>query len=191
MTKIQTIFLLVLLTGCKFNFTDNDLISYNIYKVNDTLIFKNSRSDLDTFIISSKTIFNKGSDENTGWYNPPIGNVTFKDLPNNHYGRTIIRWGTSDTIIQDCSLITIYKDKPNGSISEVLYFKNFIGRIDRRTQKTANLDNLKYGNLLKVPSFDTVNIRDSTEITNIYWSDKFGIIAYDLRNGDKWKLKSK
>ena len=191
MTKITTILLILLVTGCKFQFTDSDLLTYNIYKINDTLVFKNNLGDLDTFTISSKTIINKGWDENTGWYNPPIANVTFKDLPNNVYGLTVIRWATSDTIIQDCSIITIYKDKPKGEIREELYFKKFIGTIDRKTQQTVELDYLKYGKLFKVPSFDLTTVEDSTEITHIYWSDKFGIVSYDLKNGDRWNLVQK
>jgi len=191
LTKIATILLLVLLTGCKFNFTEGDLLTYNIYKVNDTLFFKNKFGEIDTFKISSKTIINKGWDENTGWYNPPIANVTFKDLPNNNYGRTVIRWATSDTIIQDLSLISIYKRRPNLEIEETIGFKRFIGTIDRKTQKTNDLISLDLGVIFKVPSFDLTTVRDSTEITHIYWSDKFGIVAYDLKNRDRWNLTQK
>ncbi len=188
LTKITTILLILLVTSCKFQFTDRDLLIYNIYKVNDTLVFKNTLGDSDTFTISSKSIINKSWDENTGWYNPPIANVTFKDVPYNRYGRTVISWATTDTIIQDQSLLEIYKTRPNVEIDESIGFKGFFGTIDRHTQKTKDLDLKEFGDIFKVPSFDLTTVRDSTEITHIYWSDKFGIVAYDLKNGDKWKL---
>ena len=191
MKIITTILLILLVTGCKFKFTNSDLLTYNIYKINDTLVFKNNLGDLDTFTISSKTIINKGWDENTGWYNPPIATVTFKDVPYNKYGRTVIRWATADTIIQDQSLLDIYKRRPNLEIEETIGFKGFIGTIDRHNQKTKDLDLIEFGNIYKVPSFDLTTVRESTEITHIYWSDKFGIVAYDLKNGDKWKLTKK
>jgi hypothetical protein len=180
--------LFVVLTGCKFSFKDKDLLAYNIYKVHDTLFFKNNFGDVDIFTISSKSIINKGWDENTGWYNPPVANVTFRDLPNNHYGNIVIRWATSDTIIQDHSLITIYKSRPSQEVEETLEFKGFIGTIDHKSQKTKDLDSMQLGDILKVPSFDLTTVRDSNEITHIYWSDKVGIVAYDLKKGERWRL---
>jgi len=179
------------LTGCQFSFTDKDLSSFNIYSVNDTLIFIDNHWDIDTFVISSKTIVNKGWDENTGWYNPPIANVTFKDLPYNKYGRTIIRWATSDTIIQDCSIIGISKRSPNSEIKETIGFKGFIGDIDRKKQKINEFNTSSFGVIYKVPSFDMTTVRDSTDITYVYWSDKYGIIAFDYKSGDKWTLINK
>ncbi|MBX7205979.1 MAG: hypothetical protein K1X81_11200 [Bacteroidia bacterium] len=164
------------------------MLTYNIYNVNDTLFFRNKVNDLDTFVISSKTIVNKGWDENTGWYNPPVANVTFKDLPKNNYGLTVIRWATSDTIVQDCSIIGISKRSPGSEIKETIGFKGFIGDIDRKKQKTNEFDTNIFGVIYKVPSFDMTTVSDLTEITHIYWSDKFGIIAYDLKNGDRWNL---
>ncbi len=190
LTRITIIIISLFLSSCMFHFKEKDLLTYNIYNVNKILIFKNKIGDLDTFIISSKTIINKGWDENTGWYNPPIANVTFKDLPYNKYGLTVIRWATADTIIQDQSLITIYKDQPNAEVEEIIGFKGFIGTIDCRNQKINELDSLNLDVIFKVPSFDLTTVRDSTEITNIYWSDKFGIVGYDYKNGDHWKLKN-
>lgn len=152
------------------------------------MVFKNNLGGIDTFTISSKTIINKGWDANTGWYNPPLATVTFKDVPYNKYGRTVIRWSTADTIIQDQSLLDIYKRRPNSAIEETIGFKGFIGTINREKQKVNDHDLIGFGNIYSVPSFDLTTVRDPAAITHVYWSDKFGIVAYDLKNGDRWKL---
>ena len=32
-------------------------------------------------------------------------------------------------------------------------------------------------------------VRDSTDISYVYWSDKYGIVAYDNKKGDRWILQ--
>jgi hypothetical protein len=191
MRKSIIIILMLILSSCKFNLTSNDLKTFNIYKENDTLIFENSLGDLDTFMVSSKSIINKGWDENTGWYNPPLAKVHFKDIPHNKYGTTVIRWEHSDTITEDQVLLTVYKRKPSIGIEETISIKNFIGIIDRQNQKTNSLDLQNSDIIYKVDPIDKSSIHDSSDIINVYWSDKLGIVAYDSKNGERWKLNKK
>ncbi len=142
-------------------------------------------------MVSSKSIKNKGWDENTGWYNPPVATITFKDVPENKYGERVIRWATADTIIQDHSLIDFYKSRPNSAIEETIGFKGFLGTIKRQEQRADNRELSTFGTLYKVPSFDLSTVRGAAEITHVYWSDKWGIVAYDLKNGERWILAKK
>ncbi len=129
----------------------------------------------EKYSIISKTIINEGWNENTGWYNPQVAYVKYKDL------------SKPDSTYYDNSFLTIYQETKN-KIEEKILFNGFIGEIDRKNQKTKDPDLLNFNVIFKVPSFDMTTVRDSTEITYIYWSDKYGIVAYDLKNGDKWKL---
>ena len=170
--------LVFFLTACKISLSDKDLTAYNVYNINDTLTFKNELGEIKKYSIISKTIINKSWDANTGWYNPQVAYVKYKDF------------SKPDSIYYDNSFLTIYQRAKN-EIEETIYFNGFIGTIDRNNQKTKDSDLLNFEIIFKVPSFDMTTVRDSTEITYIYWSDEFGIVAYDLKNGDKWKLGEK
>jgi hypothetical protein len=169
---------LFLLTSCRLSFKDTDLVSYNIYNVNDTLIFKNISGKTNKFEIISKTIINKGWDENTGLYNPQIAYVKYRDL------------SESDSIPFDNSFLTIYQVSRN-EIEETICFKRFIGTINRKTQKTKeHISNFK-GTVFKVTESDMSTFKDPSDILYIYWTDKDGIIAYDCKNGERWILTKK
>ncbi len=52
-------FLILFLTACKISFKNEDLTVYNIYKINDTLVFKNEFGQTKKFAIISKNIIKK------------------------------------------------------------------------------------------------------------------------------------
>jgi len=176
----------LLLMGCKFDFNEQDLLIYKIYRVNDKLIYRNNLGVKDSFMISSKFITNYGWNENTGWFNPPTAKVTIRDLPYNKMTLNVTS-GSLNTQ-RDKELITIYKSEPHGKIKEVLQLKWFIGDIDRPHQQTIELDSLNLGAIFKVPCFDMSTVRDSTDIAYLFWSDTIGIVAYEYKNGDRWIL---
>ena len=78
-------------------------------------MFQN-KNEIHYFLISSKSIQNNGWNENTGIYNPPVADITYQDIPDNKDGIKTIRYREGNTIIQDASLLTIYK---NGSTQEI------------------------------------------------------------------------
>ena len=174
-SEILIILSLLILTSCKISLKDNDLLSYNIYKVNDTLVFKNKIGKIIKFKIISKTIINKGWDENTGLYNPQVAYIKYAVL------------GKLDSIYHDDSFLTIYQ-KSKTEIEETIYFNGFIGIISRKEQKTNDFKSSKYLEVFKVPIFDLLTVRNSTDIIYIYWTDKNGIIGYDCKDGDRWRL---
>jgi len=165
----------LLLTACKISLSDKDLTAFNTYNINDTLAFKNNFGEIKIFSIVSKTIINKGWDANTGWYNPQVAYVKYKDF------------SISDTIYYDNSFLTIYQ-RTKAEIEETIYFNGFLGSIDRNTQQTSELEYLDGEQIYKIPKFDMTTVRDSTDIAYVFWTDKTGIIAFDLKNGDRWNL---
>lgn len=168
-------FLILFLTACKISFKNEDLTVYNIYKINDTLVFKNEFGQTKKFAIISKNIINKGWDENTGLYNPQVAYVKYKDF------------SKPETIYYDNSFLTIYQ-KTKNEIEETIYFNNFLGSIDRDRQKTKEFSSLYSEQIYKIPKFDITTVRDSNDISYVYWTDKSGIISYEYKNGDKWAL---
>lgn len=168
----------LLLTACKISLSDKDLTAFNTYNINDTLAFKNKSGETIIFSIVAKTIINKGWDANTGWYNPQVAYVKYKDL------------SIPDTIYYDNSFLTIYQ-RTKTEIEETIYFNGFLGSISRNNQHTKELKYLDGEEFYKIPKFDMTTVRDSTDIEFVYWTDKFGIIAYDLKNGDRWNLTKK
>ena len=176
MTRKHIFFFLILfLTACKISFEDKDLTAYNIYNVNDTLIFKNKLEQIKKFEIISKTIINKGWDENTGIYNPQVAYVKYQDF------------SKPDKVYYDSSFLTIYQRAKN-DIEETIYFGGFLGTITRNTQKTKEFSSFYSEQIYKIPQFDLTTVRDSTDISYVYWTDKKGIISYEYKNGDRWTL---
>jgi hypothetical protein len=156
----------LLLTACQISLSYKDLTAFNTYNINDTLAFKNNFGEKKVFSIVSKTIINKGWDANTGWYNPQVAYVKYKDF------------SIPDTIYYDNSFLTIYQ-KTKTEIEETVEFNGFLGSIDRNTQQTSELKYLDGEQIYKIPKFDMTTVRDSTDIAYVYWTDKTGIIAYD------------
>lgn len=173
--KNITFFLILFLTACKISLKEEDLTVYNIYMVNDTLVFKNEFGQTKKFAIISKNIINKGWDENTGWYNPQVACIKYKDF------------SKAKTIYYDNSFLTIYQ-KTKNEIDETIYFNNFLGSIDRDRQKTKEFSSLYSEQIYKIPKFDITTVRDSNDISYVYWTDKSGIICYEYKNGIKWTL---
>ena len=54
--------------------------------------------------------------------------------------------------------------------------------LNRKHQKTLHSD------IYKIPLKQISWAHDPTDIISIYWSDKKGIIEYDYKNGQKFKL---
>ncbi len=168
----------LLLTACKISIRDRDLIAFKAYNINDTLEFKNNFGETKIFSIISKTIINKGWDANTGWYNPQVAYIKYKDF------------SIPESIYYDNSFLTIYQ-RTKTEIEETICFNGFLGSIDRNNQKTRELKYIEGEEVYKIPKFDMTTVRDSTDIAFVYWTDKTGIIAYDLKSGDRWNLTNK
>jgi len=180
------LFLIILLTSCKLPFRDKDLTSYKVYKPGDTLVFENDKSERDTFLITSKSIFYKGWDEGTGgWYDPQVAKVSYVPLSFNKY-----RFAdeTLDTIGGE--ILTIY-NSPDSIRETIQFISFFLGEIHRSAQKISDNRLGHFGVIYKVPKFDMSTVRDSTGITYVYWSDSQGIVGYKLKNGDFWTLAPK
>lgn len=173
-----TLTLILVFEGCKIRLSDKDLTAFNAYNVNDTITFKNNLGVLKKYSIISKTIINKGWDENTGWYNPQVAYVKYKDL------------SLPDSVYYDNSFLTVYQ-MSKSEIEETIYFNGFLGSIDRSKQQTKEINYTKDVQIYKVPKFDMITVREPTDISYVYWTDKSGIIAFDLKNGDRWILMKK
>jgi hypothetical protein len=172
-------------SACRHSFKPEDLVAYNSYSSGDTIIFHSTSNHQDTFAITSKRIINKGWDENTGWYNPPVAYVTYIDLPDGKCRYPLTSGGV--TRMADGDFMTIWKTRPSDQPDEILGFLGFLGTIDR-TSPIIPADSVYPGPVYKVPRFDLTTARDSTDLTYVYWSDLSGIVGYDYKSGEHWKL---
>lgn len=177
------------LGGCiHFNFNNFDLVEFNVYKIGDTLIFQNQLLQKDTIIITGKNIERLDPAGNI-WFRAMVANITFKDIPKNQYQETIIKHNRPT--YQDASLLKVYKSDPWDIPRVEFYFKDFIGTLDKNKQRTNEFLKEYKEISYKITLFDLSSARIDKDITYIYWTESYGIIAYDTKNGDRWKLQLK
>gem|GEM_PF-2721044 len=178
--------------------TDKDFIfnpktrSYlSFYKPNDIWIFEDSKSRIDTFQITKM---------DSNMFVPPLIHFMspgpFKWIEVHYRQRPIDSWHSTtlvDTgrIYEDARLIDI--NKSNGEEEVSLDFKNFyvFNRSDSiGVLKTDILEvsGIKFKNYYNISlDKDEKWQKDSDYVTDVYWVNKYGIIAYKYKNGDLWK----
>jgi hypothetical protein len=175
------------MAGCRFEFDDGDLRAYNAYHVRDLLCFISSRGDTSEVYISGMDIQHYGETENTLLYNPPDASVRFRDIGDDDW--RIRKLSRNDTTFEDMEILHVRKDSPTEAPTETLWFKGFIGKIDRH----GALDSVTIGGKRTVPAFvvpieSRDFLEDSAGIASIYWSDTYGIVRYVQADGVVWTL---
>jgi hypothetical protein len=122
--------------------------------------------------------------------------IEIKHLPNNKWtGGTESSQDNTSKILNQ-SLITIEKmidSNPEDQYFIGLSFRDFEGEIENINQMQS--DNLladfgvdKYWLINTVIPDDKL---DSTSVTKVLWTEKFGLTSYYKKNGDIYKLKRK
>ncbi|MET0946319.1 MAG: hypothetical protein ABWY22_12980 [Flavobacterium sp.] len=189
MKNILVVIAVLTFISCKHDFVDKDLIAYNCYNENDTLIFQSSKAVADSFVIAKKEIKNYGWDENKGLYNPPTAIIYSQHLPYRQYSHHTTG---DDNIRDEVTFMTIYKTNPNDAPREEIYFKDFNGTIEREKQRISGFANpWKEKIIYKVPLFDLSVARNPEDLIYVYWNDKLGIIGYQCKDGEYWRLVKK
>lgn len=172
-----------------------DYLSF--YKPNDTLLFQDSKSKIDTFLITYIDSVTYNPTLITFW--PPTEpfkwiQVHYRQIPKDTWHSTSL--SDSGEKFEDASLIWVYQYPESGKTTYEITF-NFkklytwyedpiiVGVL--RTD-TIVINHRLFTNYSDIPiNEDQKWQNDSNYVTDIYWINKYGIIAYKYKNGDIWK----
>ncbi|MBC7412568.1 MAG: hypothetical protein H7331_08970 [Bacteroidia bacterium] len=193
------IMLLIFLTSCifddrRFLFKKEYSQLFSAYTKNDTIYFSSKKGDLDTFTVSEINTLKVCS---IITQNKKCVTVKIKHLPFNKWilGVEMEQNGTSKKLDQE--LITV--EKTMGSNTDDKYFiginyRNFIGEINNVSNVIS--DN-RFSKFEIKQYFQVVNQAanweqyrlDSTTIIKLFWTEKYGLTGYELRNGETYEIK--
>lgn len=195
-----TILSIIIISCCstndkKFEFNNNESRFLSCYQVNDTIFFQNIDNDIDSFTILK--IDSAKGEHCYGFIAPrPTGKscwVTIKHLPNDKWHRVTINGNTGDTTSIDYrNLIFITKDPENNKTYTNFEFKNFIASdqiLNIPKTDTITINNKAITNYYKINHSYPDRVKDSLDIKTIIWTEKLGLIAYQIKNGDWWTKK--
>jgi hypothetical protein len=189
MKKIILIMMInLIIISCKSNFLESELEAYNPYKVGDTLIFKSSKNNIDSFLITNKEIFwtSWTPIERDGWYNPTNAVIKYKKI-NNYESwkrKVFLENGESE-------FLHIWKHSP-GNIRIMLLFNGFLSENINNFGELQTIE-LNVGKLILtdyfeiLPYCDECQRRRSDGIIKVYWSKKYGILKYVFKSGEVWE----
>jgi len=171
------LFIITLFSCRKFEFNQVEKDMIDVYNVGDTLVFKSIKTGLfKRFIISNKS---------NSIYKGQSGkirqmNVSFRDIDDPNI--TIKGY-------QDPILLSIIKRKDKTVI--LLDFYKFLGEYSNNFEEINTVDtisywNNKYFNYYKLHNETTSNDKVHYDTEYLYWQKQYGIIKFDLRNGDSF-----
>jgi hypothetical protein len=187
------ILLCFLISSCKFDFEETDLTFYNNYRVNQLLIFKSDRDEIDTFIITSKNKFYNdwAPLERDGKYNPPNAVVKYEKLHSNEF--KTLNLNVND--YEDANLLYFRKSNPENKSASIMFsFQNILEEFPSNmaeVEKEKIVFKEKYVECYFFKK-DTDNMKPN-EIKKIYLDSNLQILKYELKSGEIWyqtKLKT-
>ncbi|MFN5985105.1 MAG: hypothetical protein ACK476_15200 [Fluviicola sp.] len=168
-----------------FDFKHKSLI--NIYHKGDTICFSNDKNSLDTIVICEKK----------EWVNNCMlssKSIEIKHLPKNNW---IDSYNLTEKglLPNNQSLLSIQKEiAPEGydqfsEYSIYITYRNFSEKIEDSIIpiKSQLFDYLMIGEFFKIKN-NNEKI-DSLDILEIFWSNRYGLLGYKLKNNEIFKLK--
>lgn len=188
-----TIIIYSFLIGCcsdsDFTFTKRHRALLDKYSVNDTIYFKSSGGDLDTFFVAKIDSIQECGIILAG--KRKTVTVEIQHLPINLWngGTEDSQDGKTEVLNQD--LITIEKlfnKEPPDQYFIGLSFRDFSGEIE-------NLDNITSDTLLVDIGINQYweikndsNNQNNNSVSKVIWTEKYGLTAYYKQNGDFYKI---
>ena len=189
------LFLAFIMTSCferKFNFNERDLDLLCIYQEGDTIYFESNLGDIDTIAImgfgtyrnKSGTIFYSPAPVNLKW-------VKAKYLSDHQWNMKPDYSDISDTAYQDLLMLTHFP--LDSTTYYTINYKNFYSDIDTTHGEfhtdAISLNKLKIRNYYLLTNQNPIYITESSQIEYVYWTDKYGLTAYQSINGEIWTIK--
>jgi len=174
--------------ACNVHFNNSEL-EWLPYSINDTLIFKSNTSNYDTIIIVNKTVFNESfkmgsfDQSGSGIHLDAKGMVEY-EVNNSWYK-------VNNSSSNSRYLISIYKSRNKKPITIAIYYRTFFTYLNEDSKIRLNntvINKNEYSDVLILSNINEC-LNDSN-IEKIYWSKKFGLIKYEVCNGEIWELIS-
>jgi hypothetical protein len=179
-----------MINSSEFEFSKEHLSLIENLTLGDTVFFRNEYNDYDTIKISNIDIRQECGGIMGYPHKTYICNI--KHLPKNIYYDGTVRQPDGTERILDQNLITISKfpsHMPDKQYSVIINFRDFSGEI-------ISIDKIKTDSLFhdfgvqkywEITSVGDTIISDSSRISKVYWSQKFGLTGYHLYNGAFYK----
>ena len=158
-------------SALEFNQEEKSIL--NIYKTNDTLVFKSQKTNtINHFVVTSSSDIT----ENNGmsFQKNHISDILYISLENTSTSEnTLIELSKStSSSVLTVSFEGFHRGYPNKDLGK-LY-----------TKDTLELLNHKIINYNILYNID--NRRDEKDVIKIIWHSQYGILEYDLRNGESF-----
>jgi hypothetical protein len=190
--------LIVLFSSCcsydqkDFDFTSEELAVASSLHLGDTIYYESNLHNIDTILIIdtlSEQIKGCGM-----FIQPrPTNNLSFliKHLPvDNWYGTSTTN---SETKIDYQSLLTITKSPKPKQIEFSFSFKGFYSSLDsiigELQTDTVEFNNRKFWDYYLIKHSYPERIKNASDVTEIYWTKKEGLVAYRNKGGEVWARK--
>ena len=199
-TSQITILLLIIFSSCtyrpfpkeKYEIGESFRNLFKPYRINDTLIFKNSQNIIDSFIISG---IDSGINDRNGYFinarNTKSISVRYRQIPVDKWQ---YKWfegtGTGKDIehSEDGTLISIVKFPDNEKTEYYFDFKEFRcskSELPKLNKDTIKVDNLKISDYYKIESC-AVSVSYPNAIKICYSTIDKGLIAFITNNNTIW-----
>lgn len=170
------------LSSCRFNFNKSDLIPFNIYDANDTLVFVADHFQPETFVITQKVIKHYGWNENSGIWSKPTAILFYSQcLPDTQS----LKISKKDD--GDLEFMVIEKSTPDSKSFTELAFHHGISFLPDSAELVNEV--LPGGTQLIVQKIPEAVAHDSADVVCKYWHTEYGIVGYDYKCGTRWRLQ--
>jgi hypothetical protein len=201
MRQLTIILTTFLLTSCCCKYDDNDFAFTELhdnllkpYAKGDTIFFVNQTGDFDTITVSNIETYKQCGCIMAG--NLRHVSVEIRHLPKNNWtaGTEHSQDGSVKVLDQDLIVIEkMFKDE-NPDYFIGINYRTLMGEFP--SFDSCSIDN-RFSDLgiskywtIKNESADWKQYKDdSTIILTAYWTEKFGLTEYELRNGDIYRIK--
>jgi hypothetical protein len=197
-----TFFLISLFSGCVstldkelFKFNENDFIHIQAYKPGDTLFFENKDKQIDSFLILDYETEIRGQKQGLMSTKPESDFwlcITQLDKEKaKSFGRPKAING--DTI-ESQWLVSLVKYPPNQTVHYDFSFLTLYTMQDSIFGEfhtdTLHLNEKFITNYYSIPHDYPERLDSPTDVEELLWTDKDGLVAYRFKNGMWWTKKS-
>lgn len=177
-----------------FQFTESHNKLLEPYTKGDSIYFVDQNGDLDTITISNIDTLQQCGCIMAG--NRRAISVEIKHLPINKWTGGTEMYQDKPPKVLDQDLIVIEKT-PNDKDTKYfigINYRNFMGELTAidsfsTDNKFIDLGISKYWTIKNQAADWPQYKQDSTMIINAYWTEKYGLTSYELRNGDIYRIK--
>ena len=195
-----TIILTFFLSGCftyldknLFKFNESELVHIQCYHPGDTLLFENKLKKIDSFLVLDYKTEERGQEqgiistkpESDYWLN--IRQLNKNELEQENWRGVLNKDTMNGTVINYQWLLTIAKYPPKHTLFYTFRFMNFYTQQDSTFgifhSDTISINNKSFTKYYSIAHGFPDRLTEPTDIEQLLWTDKEGLIAYKYKSG--------